>query len=52
MFCPICSNENEMAYSVLAHSYICLAAECGFEVEIDPSEIEVSAISAKELISV
>ena len=35
MICPGCTSENEMAYSVLSHSFVCLEPSCGFEVEMD-----------------
>ena len=38
MICPSCKNENEMAYSNLFHGFVCLEANCGFEVEMDPVE--------------
>ena len=37
MICPGCRNENEMAYSVLSNSLICLEPECGFELEMEPA---------------
>lgn len=36
MTCPACSSEKEMAYSILSNGFICLEAECGFEVEMEP----------------
>ena len=38
MNCPTCSTEIEMAYSNLSHSFICMDADCGFELEIEPQE--------------
>ena len=35
MICPTCRHESEMAYSVLAHGFVCLEKDCGFELEID-----------------
>ena len=36
MICPGCRNENEMAYSVLSNTMVCLEPSCGFELEVDP----------------
>jgi hypothetical protein len=38
MTCPGCNNENEMAYSALSHGFVCLEANCGFELEMDAAE--------------
>ena len=35
MICPVCKSENEMAYSVLSHGFVCLESACGFEVEVE-----------------
>ncbi len=43
MICPQCRTENEMAYSILSNSLICLTPDCGFE-------IEMSAVDARELL--
>ena len=37
MICPRCTHEDEMAYSVLSNSLICLDADCGFELEMEPA---------------
>ena len=34
MVCPGCGSPNEMAYSVLSNSFICLEPGCGFELEM------------------
>ncbi len=38
MVCPACGSENEMAYSVLSSSLICLETGCGFEIEMSAIE--------------
>ena len=35
MICPTCRSENEMAYSVLSHGFVCLEEDCGFELEAE-----------------
>jgi len=40
MICPACRSENEMGYSVLGHTMVCLMPECGFELEMDQHDIE------------
>jgi hypothetical protein len=36
MICPACHSDNEMAYSSLCCSFICLESSCGFELEMEP----------------
>jgi hypothetical protein len=50
MICPSCRSNNEMAYSVLSHGFVCLEKECGFELEIDPEEADVILASAPDLV--
>jgi len=38
MICPACASENEMAYSTLSLSFICLEPACGYEVEMEPDQ--------------
>src|SRR4051794_23359655 len=38
MTCPGCKSKNEMAYSILSHSLICLETSCGFEIEMSAVE--------------
>ena len=38
MTCPGCNAENEMAYSTLSNSFICLEPNCGFELEMEPAQ--------------
>jgi hypothetical protein len=38
MKCPVCSSENEMAYSALFHGFVCLEQNCAFELEMEPVE--------------
>ena len=38
MTCPGCNSENEMAYSGLSNSFICLEPNCGFELEMEPAQ--------------
>jgi hypothetical protein len=38
MTCPGCKTENEMAYSALSNSFICLEPICGFELEMEPAQ--------------
>jgi hypothetical protein len=37
-----------MAYSVLSHAFVCLEPECGFELEMEP--VEVQMIMEPELV--
>jgi hypothetical protein len=50
MICPNCRSENEMAYSVLSNSMVCLESVCGFEVEMDATEAEEVLETAEELV--
>ena len=50
MICPGCGNDNEMAYSVLSHSLICLDPACGFELEMNPSEAHEILETEEELV--
>ena len=50
MICPSCKGENEMAYSVLSHGFICLEQECGFEVEMEPALAETVLAPEEELV--
>jgi len=50
MICPGCRNENEMAYSVLSNSLVCLDPECGFELEMDPFEAQQILETEEELV--
>ena len=36
MTCPLCAGKNEMAYSALSNGFVCLEANCGFELEMEP----------------
>jgi hypothetical protein len=38
MICPKCRRESSIAYSALSNGLICLTRECGFELEMIPSE--------------
>ena len=50
MICPGCRNENEMAYSVLSNSLVCLEPECGFELEMNPLEAHEILETEEELV--
>jgi hypothetical protein len=50
MTCPGCGNENEMAYSVLSHGFVCLRANCGFELEFDALEAHQVLETEEELV--
>jgi hypothetical protein len=50
MTCPGCRNENEMAYSILSNSFVCLESECGFELEMEPVEAQLVLEREKELV--
>ena len=52
MICPACRSENEMAYSVLAHSFICPTPECGLEVEVEQQDAEILLRLSEEFILV
>jgi hypothetical protein len=49
MICPRCQNDNEMAFSVFSHSFICQEPECGLEVEMDSLDLEVLMMAEDEL---
>jgi hypothetical protein len=50
MICPICKSDSEMAYSVLSNGMVCLESDCGFEVEMEPSEAQEVLESVEELV--
>jgi hypothetical protein len=50
MICPSCSTENEIAYSVLSHSLICLEPGCGFELEVSAEEAHLMLEPMEELV--
>ena len=50
MICPRCGNEKEMAYSVLSNSLVCLERDCGFELEMNPSEAHQILETEEELV--
>jgi hypothetical protein len=50
MICPRCTNENEMAYSALSHSFVCLESVCGFEVEMEPVQAQQVLEHEEELV--
>ena len=50
MNCPRCAGENEMAYSVLSNGLICLEADCGFELEMDPVDAQQVLAPEEELV--
>src|SRR5437870_13882176 len=50
MICPGCGSENEMAYSVLSNSLVCLEPECGFELEMNGSEAHEVLETEEELV--
>jgi hypothetical protein len=50
MICPGCRNENEMAYSALSNSLVCLEPGCGFELEMDPLEAQQILETEEELV--
>jgi hypothetical protein len=50
MICPACLTENEMAYSVLSNSLVCLETRCGFELEMDPLEAHQILETEEELV--
>ncbi len=50
MICPVCATDNEMAYSVLSNSLVCLEAECGFELEMDPIDAHQVLETEEELV--
>lgn len=50
MICPACCGENEMAYSALAHGFVCLDAACSFELEMEPVEAQEVLKGEEELV--
>ena len=50
MTCPACRSGNEMAYSTLSHSFICLEHACGFELEMEPLEAQQVLEPEEELV--
>ena len=50
MTCPECGSENEMAYSFLSHGFVCLQADCGFELEMDAREAQQVLENEEELV--
>jgi hypothetical protein len=50
MICPACHTENEMAYSVLSHSFICLESACNFELEMEPVQAQLVLEPEEELV--
>ena len=50
MICPACGNENEMAYSVLSNSLVCLEAKCGLELEMNALEAHQILETEEELV--
>ncbi len=50
MICPACGNKDEMAYSVLSNSLVCLDFDCGFELEIDTAEAHQVLETEEELV--
>jgi len=48
MLCPAC--RSEMAFSVLTHGFVCLALECGIELEMDQHDVELLLQLADELV--
>jgi hypothetical protein len=50
MTCPGCGSNNEMAYSTLSYSFICLEPSCGVEVEMDPLEAQQVLEPEEELV--
>ena len=41
MICPSCKGEQEMLFSVLSLSFICLNSACGFEFHMDAHDAKV-----------
>jgi hypothetical protein len=50
MICPACCSDNEMAYSILCNSFICLESACGFEVEMEPVQAQQVLEPEEELV--
>jgi hypothetical protein len=41
-----------MAYSILAHGFLCLGTECGIELDVDLADVEEILQPAEELVLV
>jgi hypothetical protein len=41
-----------MAYSALAHGFLCLETDCGIELDLDPMDVEEILQPAGELVLV
>ena len=50
MICPLCRSENEMAFSVLSHGFVCLEPACGFELEMEPVQAQHVLEPEEELV--
>ena len=50
MICPGCRGENEMVYSVLSNSLVCLESGCGFELEMEPVQAHEILETEDELV--
>ena len=50
MMCPACRTENEMAYSALSLGFVCLASDCGFELEMEPVQAQQVLEPEEELV--
>jgi hypothetical protein len=50
MTCPACRSSNEMAYSTLSFSFVCLEPFCGLEVEMEPLEAQQVLAPEEELV--
>ncbi len=50
MTCPHCGSENEMAYSALFNGFVCLEADCGFELEMEPVQAQQVLEPEEELV--
>jgi len=40
MICPACRSEKEMAYSVLAHGFVCVEPGCELELFMEQQDID------------
>jgi len=50
MTCPVCAKGNEMAYSTLSYSFVCLEPNCGFELEMEPEIAQQILAPEEELV--
>lgn len=50
MICPGCGSADEMGYSVLSNSLVCLDPGCGFELEMEPFEAHQVLETEDELV--